>query len=219
MKRITIVVVLLCLSVAALAAPVTARAAATESSKTFACIISQDFFAGLNGDKAAMDRAMKICDDALAKDPKNADAMVWQGAGWVYLSGAEFQHGRIAEGQALWSRGLDRMDEAVSLAPRSPSVLITRGMALLSCSLYERQPEKAKSMVEKGVLDLETALKTPGIGFDTWPVGARGRILIALADGYDRLGRTADAQACYKRIVDELKGTEYATQAQSHLQK
>ena len=41
------------------------------------------FFAGFAGDAASLEKGMKICEDILASEPKNAEAMVWHGAGQV----------------------------------------------------------------------------------------------------------------------------------------
>ena len=35
------------------------------------------FFAGLAGDRASLDKGMKICEDILANDPKQPEALVW----------------------------------------------------------------------------------------------------------------------------------------------
>ena len=43
--------------------------------------VREDFFAGIGGNKEALDRAMKITDEVLAKDPNHAEALVWHGSG------------------------------------------------------------------------------------------------------------------------------------------
>src|ERR1700733_13032106 len=49
------------------------------------------FFAGFAGDAASLEKGMKICEDSIAVDPKNAQALVWHGAGLFYASGQAFQ--------------------------------------------------------------------------------------------------------------------------------
>ena len=39
--------------------------------------VREDLFAGFGGDAEALARGAKTCDDALAKNPKNAEALVW----------------------------------------------------------------------------------------------------------------------------------------------
>src|SRR5665647_690939 len=89
--------------------------------------VREDFFDGLRGDTAAMDRAMKICEETLAKDPKHPEAMVWHGAGIVGRSSLAFRTGDRAKGIELYTAGLAEMDAAVELAPNNVGVRIPRG--------------------------------------------------------------------------------------------
>src|SRR5580658_2793723 len=70
------------------------------------------FFAGLAGDNASLQKGMTICEDILASDPKQPEALVWHGTGLVTESRAAFQKGDQQNGAALWQRGLDEMDQA-----------------------------------------------------------------------------------------------------------
>ncbi|HJX85000.1 MAG TPA: hypothetical protein VJ723_11705, partial [Candidatus Angelobacter sp.] len=45
------------------------------------------FFAGFLGNDAALEKGMKICEAALAANPKDAEAMVWHGSGVYFRSG------------------------------------------------------------------------------------------------------------------------------------
>ena len=78
--------------------------------------VRADMFAGMDGDPAAFDRAMKLIADTLATDPNHAEALVWRGDGRLFLAGQAFQRGATAEGQALMAQGVADMDRAVSLA-------------------------------------------------------------------------------------------------------
>ena len=49
--------------------------------------VREDMFAGMDGDTAAFDRAMKLIDDTLAADPDHAEALVWRGDGRLFLAG------------------------------------------------------------------------------------------------------------------------------------
>ena len=53
----------------------------------FDMLVRQDFFAGFNGNREALERGMKITEDTLAKDPNHAEARVWHGSGILYLAG------------------------------------------------------------------------------------------------------------------------------------
>src|ERR1700730_15093737 len=69
------------------------------------------FFAGFAGDAASLEKGMKICEDSLATDPKNAEALVWHGAGLFYASGQAFQKQDMQKGGELWARGLKEMED------------------------------------------------------------------------------------------------------------
>ena len=49
------------------------------------------FFAGLAGDAASLQKGMKICEDILANDPKQPEALVWHGMGLISQSREAFQ--------------------------------------------------------------------------------------------------------------------------------
>lgn len=73
-------------------------------------LVRADFFAGLRGEWPAFDRAMKLCEDTLAKNPRHAEVLVWHGSGLLYLAGQAFEAGDVPGGQDLWERGLSEMD-------------------------------------------------------------------------------------------------------------
>ena len=182
-------------------------------------LVSKDFFAGLSGDKSALERALKTCEGILAKEPNNAAAIAWQGGGWVCLSGFSFSAGDNRTGVDLWRRGFARLDQAAALAPTDIEVLITRGMAYAQCGLHSPHSTSANNYIEKGVKDLSSALDKIGREFATWPTDSRGQMLTTLADGLQRLGRTDEACIYYKRIATELPGTSYAEAANKQLQR
>jgi hypothetical protein len=92
------------------------------------------FFAGFAGNQQALDRAMKLCEEELARNPANAEALVWHGAGVFFQSGKFFQAGDPAKGGEFWQRGLAEMDNAVKIAPDNLGVRIPRGAVLLTAA-------------------------------------------------------------------------------------
>src|SRR5437764_14283064 len=56
-------------------------------------IVRNDFFAGIAGNRQAFERAMAKIEEALAKNPKHAEAKVWHGSGVFYRSADAFQKG------------------------------------------------------------------------------------------------------------------------------
>ena len=104
---------------------------AQDASKRFDFLVREDIFAGLAGDRARFDKAMKLCEETLAKNPKHAEAMVWHGGGVFTRAGWAFQAGDMRKGGELWRKGLDEMNAAVALEPDNIGVLIPRAAVLL----------------------------------------------------------------------------------------
>ena len=88
--------------------------------------VREDMFAGMDGDKEAFDRAMKLIADTLAADPNNAEALVWRGDGRLFMAGQAFQRRDFGEGQSLSTQGLADMDRAVALDPGNIAVRVPR---------------------------------------------------------------------------------------------
>jgi len=107
----------------------------SNSRERFAFLVRADFFAGFAGDRAALERGMKVCEDTLAKNSNHAEALVWHGGGLVFIAGQAFQRADFRKGTDLWDRGLKEMDRAVELEPSNVIVLIPRGATLLKARL------------------------------------------------------------------------------------
>jgi tetratricopeptide (TPR) repeat protein len=176
------------------------------------------FFSGFAGDAASLEKGMKICEDSIAADPKNAQAMVWHGAGLFYESGQAFQKQDMQKGGELWARGLKEMDDAVALAPEQLGVIIPRGAVLLTGSKYVGSPEMALPLIEKGVADFEKAYQLQAPNFDKIGTHPRGELMIGLADGYNRLGNQEKAQEWFERIQKSMPGTPYEKSATTWLE-
>ncbi|MBZ5608694.1 MAG: hypothetical protein LAP38_10575 [Acidobacteriia bacterium] len=176
------------------------------------------FFAGFSGDAAALEKGMKICEDSLATDPKNAEALVWHGSGLFYQAGQAFQKGDQQNGMRLWTRGLKEMDDAVAIAPESVGVRIPRGAVVLAGSRFLPSPEMARPLIEKGVGDFEEAYKLQGPDLSRMGTHPRGELMLGLADGYSRLGDQEKAQQWFERIQKEMPGTPYAKSAATWLE-
>lgn len=171
------------------------------------------FFAGFTGDSAAMEKGMKICEDLLAADPKNAEAMVWHGTGVYFQAFGAFQKGDMQTGAQLAQRGMKEMDDAVALAPNDLGVRIPRGAFLLTASRNMQRPAIARPLIERGIADLEKAYEAQRDHLDRLGTHPRGELLLGLADGYSRLGQPEKAQPFIDRIRAEMKGTRYEASA------
>src|SRR5260370_39528306 len=133
-----------------LSALVLLAAGILSSQERFDYKVRNYFFAGFAGDAASLEKGMKICEDILASDPKNAEAMVWHGAGLFYRSGIAFRNGDQQSGMELWQSGLKQMDDAVIIAPDNLGVRIPRGARRLTASRMLVNPARTHPLIEKG---------------------------------------------------------------------
>jgi tetratricopeptide (TPR) repeat protein len=175
------------------------------------------FFAGLAGDAASLEKGMKICEDILASDPKQPEALVWHGMGLVSKSRTAFQKGDQQNGATPWQRGLDEMDQAAELAPNDLGVRIVRGAVLLVASQYMPE-EAAHPLIEKGLSDYEKAYSIQGPDLSHLGTHKSGELMIGMADAYARLGQPEKAQPWFERIQRDLPGTPYAKSAATWLE-
>lgn len=201
----------------ALAACTTAAphpAAAPHPHERFDELVRQDFFDGMRGDAAAFARAMNLCETTLAKNPRDAQAMVWHGAGVLVRAGQAFRAGDRATGMQQYAQGLAEMDRAVALAPDDVGVRIPRGAVLLAMAPHVPEPEKTR-LEKLGLGDYEATLALQQAYFGKLPLHAREQLLYGLTDGYAELGDQARAQAYYARMTKDAPGSELLARAKT----
>jgi len=127
------------------------------ASQRFDYLVRADFFAGVAGDEARLDKAIELCEHALEKNPAHAEALVWHGAGLLVRASHAFQKGDGATGGPLFARGLKEMADAVTLAPDNPGVLIPRAAVLLEAT-KGMPPDMGRPMLEAAVQSYERVL-------------------------------------------------------------
>jgi len=200
------------------AAPGPAGAPAGERPTRFDYLVRADFFAGMRGDRARFERAMRLCEETLAREPRHAEAMVWYGSGLLVLAGQSFRSGDAAKGGELWERGLRTMADAVALAPDRVGVLIPRGATLLLAARQLPPGAESRALLQTGVADYEKALALQTPHFERLSLHARGELLAGLAEGWHQLGRDETARAYLERMVAELDGSGYQARAKAWLE-
>jgi hypothetical protein len=185
-------------------------------SARFDALVREDFFAGMTGDTARFDRAMTTCEAALARDPKNAPALVWHGAGLMVRSGIAFRQGRAEQGMELRTSGLREMNEANAMQPRDVQVLIPRAAILLASARYAPQPQ-ARDMAATAAADYEQVLEIEAPWMASLAMHPRGELLGGLATAYRLAGNTDKAGIYLRRLSSELPGSVYDRKAQAWL--
>jgi tetratricopeptide (TPR) repeat protein len=180
-------------------------------------LVRADFFAGVAGDAAALDRAMRLIETTLAADPRRPDVLVWHGSGLIARAAQAGEKGDIATNASFWKRGLQEMNEAVALAPDSVAVLIPRGTTLLEVSRSVPDLGQAKGLLATGVGDYEKVLALQAPYFKYLSDHSRGELLFGLAEGLHRLGERDRARRYFERLLSEARNSEYGLRAAAWL--
>jgi len=179
-----------------------AQPSANAATQRFDYLVRADFFAGAAGDEARLQKAIDLCEKALADNPKHAEAMVWHGASILVRAGQAFQKGDTASGMQLFGRGVQEMGDAVAIAPENPGVLIPRGAVLIEAT-KNMPPDQARPLLELAVGDYEKVLTIQEPVFRTLGDHAKGELLFGLAEASARLGRQDKARAYFERVIHD----------------
>jgi hypothetical protein len=177
--------------------------------------VREDMFAGMDGDAVALDRAMKLIDDTLARQPDHAEALVWRGAGRLFMAGQAFRRGDAAAGQKLCREALADMELAVALAPNDIAVRVPRAAGLMPAARALRLVDRheADRLARIAVDDFEFVLQASRPRWSSMSEHGRGEVLGALADGWLMLDEGTKADVFLGRMMSELPGTSYARNA------
>ncbi len=181
--------------------------------------IRKDFQAGFSGDPSALDKAMKATEEALVKNPKHAEALVWHGAATFFLCGQAYQAGDMVKGAELWDRGLKEMADAVLLEPENIGVMSIRAGTLMGAARHPMMPpDMGAQLLEVAVPDNEKILALHKDGFANLPAGYRAELLLNIAEGWDMLGKEDKARPYFERLGKELPDTEPGKRAAAWLE-
>ncbi|MDX1502782.1 MAG: hypothetical protein R3325_10505 [Thermoanaerobaculia bacterium] len=205
------------LTAAALAAPASGFPPEVPAGRSFEFEVRELFFRGLRGDQAALDRAMRLCEDALAVDAGDAEALVWHGSGLVFRAGQAYEAGDLTAGGLLLERGLDEMDRAVGLEPDTLATRIPRATTLIALADNTPLPGLARDYRRKAVGDLEKVWQLQRPYFEHVSVHGRGELMAGLADAYLKMGDSERALEILTRMAQELPGSSYAEEARRFL--
>ncbi len=190
-----------------------------KSDERFDALVRNDFFAGMFGDEARLERGMKFCEEILAKNPKHAEALVWHGGGLVARAASTYRKGDYKLGDQLWTQGIKEMNEAARLEPNHIGVLIGRSATLIGLAQagWDSNDAESKALLESALLDYEKVYQKQKPSFGELSPHSRGELLFGLASGWSILGEHQKARNYLKLIVKEVKGTGYEKEAQKWL--
>lgn len=191
----------------------------TQTTERFDDLVRDDFFAGMMGDMARLDRGMKFCEKILARNPKHADALVWHGGGLLTRSSRAYAAGNSRLGDRLWQQGLAEMNRAAALEPDNIRVKIGRSATLigLAQSGFDPSDEEGRALLSSAVQDYEKVYEWQKPSFSKIGIHSRGELLFGLASGWSILGDQEKARQYLELIVAECKDSDYETEARRWL--
>jgi hypothetical protein len=179
--------------------------------------VREDFFSGYAGDREALTRGMKACEDTLAKNPKEPGALVWHGGGLTFEAGEAFRAGDSQKGMDLWARGLKEMQTAIDLDD-SVQTRIPRGAMLLGGASRHVPAGMAEPLIKDGLADFERTMVLQKDVFATLDTHSRGELLFGLAEGYSRIGNQEKARLYFEKIRQDLPKSVYAKRADTWME-
>ncbi len=214
-KKLLIVIVALAAFAVGLVASLRSETPAPPSG--FKSELSGLYVAAMGGDAGSMQAANKRAAERLAANPKDADAMVWHGAGVLFSCGQAFQAGDMETGMDLYRKGLDEMARAVELEPDNTGVRSVRGAILMQATLHMEGNPETGELVGTALSDYQRIYDAQKDSLDKLDSHSRGELLFGLADGNRRAGSEAKAREWFQRVSSEMKGTPYQTRAETYL--
>lgn len=168
----------------------------------FDYMVRADFFAGVAGDEARLEKAIDLCERTLAQNPKHAEALVWHGGSLLVQSSFAFRKGDMATGGPLFDRGLKEMNDAVGLAPDNPGVLIPRAAVLFEAT-KGMPPDMSRPLLQSAIANYEHVLAIQAPYFNALGDHGKGELLFGLAEGYARLGQAGKTRAYFERLITD----------------
>lgn len=178
----------------------------------------QEFFAVFKGDYPRFEKAYAEIEKMVAKNPKDARAMVWLGNGQLVKSGLLMTKNK-AKGLELLRKSSVSLDKAVALKPDDPNIYMMR-----AATLYMEGQYYPKEMVDKSVWERLRDDCTKFLGFLGPKIGQvsvhmRGETYGELGIAYLNLGDKAKAKWAFEKILEKDRDTDYGKRAALELKK
>ncbi len=179
----------------------------------------KEFFAVFSGDFVRFEKAYAEIKAMVAKNPRDARALIWLGNGDTVEAGILRVKHRQKEAEGLLKLSRKRMDRAVSLRPKDPNIYMMRAATLYIQGEYWPDalvPKTAWAELRDDCLKFITYLgpKLPHVS-----VHVRGETYGELGIAYVKLGETAKAREAFAKVVQLDPNTDYAKRAKTEIDK
>jgi tetratricopeptide (TPR) repeat protein len=174
-----------------------------------------DFVSAAQGDAEALERLVAICERAIAADAAHAEAIAWRGAAKLFEAGEASSNGDFRAAMAFTSASLADLARARELEPDNPGVRMVAAQTLLNLAENHPIPNMARGYAKQGIEDARAALVLLEDKWSQQPDDIKGRLLVGVAQAYDKLGEATKARDWFNRAIGAVPGTTWAEQAQA----
>lgn len=183
-------------------------------------LVRDDFFAGMMGDTARLDRGMKFTERLIAKNPKHADALVWHGGGLLARAAKAYARGDMKSGDRMWNQGLAEMNRAAELEPDNIRVKIGRSATLIGLAQagWDSSNQESRTLLQSALDDYEKVYEVQKPFFASLSMHSRGELLFGLASGYSLLGDQKRTREYLDLIVTHCADSSYEKEARRWLE-
>ena len=180
----------------------------------------KEFFSVFRGDFKRFDRAFDEIVKMVAKDPKDARAIVWLGNGQTVKAGLLQNAGKKAEGEKMLAESRKNLDLAVSLRPKDPNIYMMRAATLFIQGQYWPESDIPRSNWEKLRDDCKKFIAYLGPDrIKRVSIHVRGEALGELGIAYSKLGDRDKAKEAFQRVIQLDPGTDYEVRAKKEIAK
>ena len=175
------------------------------------------YFAVFRGDFATFRKAHAEIKAMVAKNPKDARALVWLGNGQTIEAGL-LKLSDPKAGLKLLAESRRTLDRAVALKPKDPNIYMMRAATLYSQGQYWSAKELPRSMWTTLAADCRRFIAF--VGPKRMPrvsTHVRGEAYGELGIALKNLGDKPGARAAFTKLIELCPGTPYEKRAREEL--
>jgi tetratricopeptide (TPR) repeat protein len=177
------------------------------------------FFAVFRGDFPTFEKAYGEVQAMVAKNPKDARALVWLGNGQTVKGGLALMKGKREDSLALLEKSRKTLNRAVALRPNDPNIYMMRAATLYIQGQYWPAKDLPRSTWEHLRDDCLRFERFLGDKMPRVSIHLRGETYGELGIAYVRLGEKEKARAAFQRVIELCPGTDYETRARKEIEK
>lgn len=177
--------------------------------------VIEDYVKSADGDAQALERLREACEAAVAADEQNAEALAWRGAARMFDAGAASDDGNFMAAMNHVNGALSDLKRARELEPANPGVRIIAAQTLLALAQNHPIEQMAQNYAKQGIEDANAGLKALYPNWKEQSPELKGRIILGVAQAWDRLGDSTRARDWFNRVLGAVPGTAWAEQAQA----